>query len=357
MTFSLTQHDFHFIQSVNDILDGIDDEVVHYLDNKTFTWAKNIEVEELFLIHCDCHYVLPKDNLKTLMINALIEDITQNTSKHKYHIYSSLHKETQMIVDTLLDVNSPVSEHIKLNMLTLFNEQDSLYHQMLFAAHAENNWQLMLTILEKGINYKLWTKENSYLLDDIKEHYKSIQGNIEDKILEINFCKHIKNSQIEIDEAKLIQYYVDIFPNANVNFLYNEFNIQKEELCSSIQKSAYSRVIFNLNLLANIQIGKAEIHEIREALFSESDLPKFFPHSSNKTHVSILIQTNPGENHNEEKIIKLFETLVAQKYDLNQDKRNNYKKLLEISHTINEQVYLDNNLNTTFHHKKSMIKI
>lgn len=351
MSSKLTQHDLDYIEFVKNSLESVEAWVVHFpADNpKTFTWT-----EKEFLVDFS-------NLLKPKMIEAFIHDLTHGTKTYEYTLYNHTIPHIQAIVDKFLD-NTHLSQHLKLTMLDLFEDRTKLYEHMLNVAYEQKDLDFMLILLQKGAKYPHYRKEPDYnLISDITSYYKKLQSmDIDNKLLQENFISHIKNSFINLSEADLIHWYLDIFSEQNMSNFYQAFNIEEKKVCIDIQENAYSKITLNLSALATIKLGSGEINDMARQLLNYPEVfPNFFTLNSTKTHINLLVEINTQFKHSEKKVAKLFEEMVAQRYDFNQDKEQEFKALLILVKSIDEMIDLDAELSSEKSTKlsKTMLKI
>lgn len=329
MKNKLNQNDLQFIQWLKEQLSEVELFVVK--KDNAFSWTKDKKVLEENGGH----------DYKEEMIDFFIHDLMNNSKTYQYNIDSVAHTNLSEITDTLLNsVNNHTSTYLKLRMLDLFDGDDSFFLDMLSLAYTRNDTEFLLEIFKKGMVYLDDNRNN--LLAAVKTYYKGLQaiGTVDSQTLQLSFINHIKASQINISTVELIQTYLKLFSDSDLVLLFNEFSIENEKLCAEIKPNAYSQISLSLQVLSMAKLDRIDIDNIISSL-SNKDLnfPHFLIASNDVQNIRLLVEKQ--DKHSEEKVIMLFEQLIAQKYKWADDKKQNFNQLFTIVEQVNEMVHLD----------------
>lgn len=348
MIKQLTEHDKAFINTVKEVFNEVDADIEYLPDNKKLGWSVKNNAN--------------KNSFKPMMIEAFIQDLTHGTQTYQYHLYTYFLSKNDKLLDKLLGKSSSlVSHQLKLDFLNLFDVEVGLYEQMLSFAQEQKDVTFMLTLLNRGARYNLDPLNRYTLLEQVLFNYEWLQldkRGIELEVLEQSFISHFKHSQIKISDSQLIQFYLKYFSNTNVEAVYEAFNIEKEKVCEKVEHNAYSQISLNRNTLSMIGVAYKEISEINEELVNQNcKFPQFFPISLTEKCINVLVKTSEQDPYCAEKVIRLFEELVKQKYDGIIDKRRSFKHLIKLISSIDELVHLEHTLENKPQHKANSLKI
>jgi hypothetical protein len=192
-------------------------------------------------------------------------------------------------------------------------------------------------------------------LTEISRYYQALLGanpQLENQIKN-NVIEHIKNSKITVSETELIQFYISIFSSKDVSFLYDAFKMKKEEVCLEVKTQALSIITLSNKELMLINLEFQEVVQMCSLFYIYRNFPSFYPFSQNKESIQITVESNVLS---EKKVVLLFNHLVQSCYHFETDKKQEFKKLLELMAKINDMVDLDSSLiaekNTKHHQRK-----
>jgi hypothetical protein len=339
MSITFTEHDLSFITFLEKNLH----QNLFYAslseDKKTFNWLDSKPDGE------DC---------KEQMIYFLIKDLKNGTKSYNYNVFNVTNSYPSYLVEAFL-ASRKRSSAFTLRMFDLFGQQEAhFFDKILSVANEYSNSELMLGILKKGYNYS--ELNHDMPLELMRRAYDKLimlkQVPMEE--IQDNFFEHIKNSHIKISEADLINLYLKIFSEENLDLLYQAFNIQKESDIVNISENTFSIISLSLK---NLMVNRMYQHEIERIIILlpklNSEFPKFSILEKNEYTLDLITLKN---EINEKKIIMLFEQLMNSKYQFNEDEQND-KMILAITQQINEKVYLDSIVDGKENVKKNKMKV
>lgn len=195
-----------------------------------------------------------------------------------------------------------------------------------------------MDILKRGTHYPGVLTGSQ--LNEVSRYYKGLLGANTSREREIkeNFTEHIKNSIIKISESELIQLYISIFSNKDVTFLYDAFNMKKEETCLDVNTQALSIITLSKKQLMLINLGFQEILHMCSLFSTYKNFPSFQPLAQDEEIIQITIESNPLS---EKKVVLLFNLLVQSNYCFQADCQQEFKNLFDLMAKINERIDLD----------------
>jgi hypothetical protein len=334
MENKFNQDDLQFIQWLKHTLHQVDAFVVKPTDENTFCWAT-----QDFLVEGK-----GKEDYKAQMIDSFIKDLTHQTKTYQYNIYHSNISQCTEIVRTLLDKKDNLTSHsLKLGMLRLFDGENELFKAMLEYCYETQDLALIFEVLKKSIHYGyIKSYEDSPLLIEVINYYFKIEelNQVKPEKITQSFIHHLKNSQMTISEANLINLYLSFFLDNDLAYFLNLFNIKKDDVLVDIQKNSFSKITLNLKTLLIAHLNYSTINLFTQELLKLNlDFPKFYLVSFDDNNLDILVEQK--DKGSEKKVVMLFEELVAQKYDFQKDKQENFKTLIALVDRISEKINLE----------------
>lgn len=332
MTNKLTADDLKYIQLVEKKLHQVSLDMVLSTNNE-FQWC------EAQYNHTGINY---KDKAISLFISELLNEEKEQQTQYRYFFYHSYFDSIVEIGETLISSNT--SEALKLKMLDLFGDQEEeLVKLLLHFAYYEKNSQLMLKVLQRGQYYsEVRSVENDPYLPSLIDYYEKIiqLGQVDIEDIEHNLALHLKNSYIIASDLTLIDLYLKIFSEKNLNTFKHALNIEQKELCEKIHYNTFSMIEINLSELVLCHLGYDEILKISNLVFEHNPhFPRFHVMGNNNDkYVQLIVESG---NHHEEKVIALFKQLIDMKYDYYKDESYCRRAIADVMNKVSEKIDLE----------------
>lgn len=338
----LTKADLSYIEKLKKALIQMDKKALKYPNDKTLTWLEPYHPN---------YEQYDKPDYKEEMIHCFIEDLFNGTTSYTYNIYHYSYRLTSSIFQELADYeNNTTSQYLKLRMLDLLPQDTSIYSDLLKYAYKIRDAAFLLNLLQRGVGYQGVLTFS--LLNEVSNYYKKLlhyNPHLENRY-KANFVSHIKNSTICISDAELIAVYTSIFSAKDTQFIYDSFNIKKEDICLQVKTQALSIITLNLKELMFIHLGPREIMDISNNFYKDRQFPSFQFFKQSDDTIELIVESNALS---EKKVVVLFEHLVQSRYHFQLDKEQDFNTLFSLMATINEKVDLDNRLSHDLIAKKS----
>lgn len=342
-TSYLTDYDKQWLEQLRHIFQNIEAHIYFNSLTNAFDWYYSEAIDKI--------------DYKEYAIESYFNDIKYGTKTHNYNIFNYIfyNKEVrdEMAKTLFNEQEQKCSAYLIGKMLDISGkEEDGLTQYIFMYGVYTSNVSLLLDIMKKGTHYYYYFYEDNQKKHALHQQKISRTINFYELLkmtndkqeiplplekMQHNFISHIKNSVINISEAKLIELYVNIFSNKNLDYLYQAFNIQKEEIFSLNEKQYTS---FNLSLKTLTHYGLVHVDIIRLAANLKSEkinFPSFNIVKTDANYIQCIVEK--GEI-NEIKLKLLFEHLLVHQQK-SKDNDSQIIELKDITEMINEKVTLD----------------
>jgi hypothetical protein len=348
MTQLYNKHDLSYIKSLKKRLNNIDKLVLFDANTNTYEWVDKVFVNNMN----------QANQCKSEMIKALISDLIHNTKKHTYNLYDCYDSKTHDVTWDLFTDVKKYSKQLKLKMLELFEGDEDILGPLLKTAYQQKDSEFILEIFKNTLKYNYLTRHActgnvSYVMAYHQRLVELKQVSIE-RIQE-SFITRLKHSDIT-DEMELIEYCLQLFDKNDLPSLLQRLNIKDESLCLSVEPQSYSKIKISPKTLLTSTMNEESIMDIAYTLQSyQINFPQFYLLKHDKHNIFLMVEAG---NHNEKKVIRLMEELIARKYCHDTEQDNGTDTLLKIASSVSELVHLDSiTEHQPTHKSKSLIKI
>lgn len=326
MNSLLNQDDLDYIKWLEGKLNNRAGFVVQ-TEKNTFLWTEKVYLFKEY----------GQKDYKKHIISSFIQDLTNGSKTYQYHIYDLADNICYDIVNVLLTPTNPSSHELKLRMLNLFEGDNRFFEKMLEFAYVKQDSNLMLSILDKKIEYHpIHKPSDDGSFSSVIFYYQRLieMDNVNSEAVQKSFINHIKKSQLDINETNLIKTYLSIFSQEDLPKLLDAFNIDEEPVCLKIQEKCFSMMTLSVKKLAMADLSAMNIETIiNQISISGLNFPKISYFEQDEKTISLLIQAN--KVNNEKKVLQLFEEIIANHYNYDLDKEQKFKTLLSLIEKVN----------------------